>query len=83
MDHVADLYNGTASTFFPLGDQMFPQLLEDLRQPRNLSFYVIEKGLMWNSILDIPLEKVKEGVEVMLYDDIGCAGNYTRRLRAS
>ncbi len=41
---------------------------------------------MWNSILDILLEKVKEGVEVkLLYDDIGCMatlkGNYTRRLR--
>lgn len=89
MDHTADLYNGTASTFFPLGDQMFPQLLEDLRSAKKfifLEFYIIEEGLMWNSILDILLEKVKEGVEVkLLYDDIGCMatlkGNYTRRLR--
>lgn len=89
MDHTADLYNGTASTFFPLGDQMFPQLLKDLRSAKKfifLEFYIIEEGLMWNSILDILLEKVKEGVEVkLLYDDIGCMatlkGNYTRRLR--
>ena len=89
MDHNADLYNGTASTFFPLGDQMLPQLLEDLRSAKKfifLEFYIIEEGLMWNSILDILLEKVKEGVEVkLLYDDIGCMatlkGNYTRRLR--
>ena len=89
MDHNADLYNGTASTFFPLGDQMLPQLLEDLRSAKKfifLEFYIIEEGLMWNSILEILLEKVKEGVEVkLLYDDIGCMatlkGNYTRRLR--
>lgn len=89
MDHNADLYNGTASTFFPLGDQMFPQLLEDLRSAKKfifLEFYIIEEGLMWNSILDILLEKVKEGVEVkLLYDDIGCMatlkGNYSKRLR--
>ena len=89
MDHNADLYNRTASTFFPLGDQMLPQLLEDLRSAKKfifLEFYIIEEGLMWNSILEILLEKVKEGVEVkLLYDDIGCMatlkGNYTRRLR--
>lgn len=89
MDHNADLYNGTVSTFFPLGDQMFPQLLEDLRSAKKfifLEFYIIEEGLMWNSILDILLEKVKEGVEVkLLYDDIGCMatlkGNYSKRLR--
>ena len=27
MDHNADLYNGTASTFFPLGDQMLPAIV--------------------------------------------------------
>ncbi|WP_347088109.1 cardiolipin synthase [Streptococcus rubneri] len=89
MDHNADLYNGTSSTFFPLGDQMFKQLLEDLRSAKKfifMEFYIIDEGLMWDSILEILIEKVKEGVEVkLLYDDIGCmatlAGNYTKRLR--
>lgn len=89
MDHNADLYNGTSSTFFPLGDQMFKQLLEDLRSAKKfifIEFYIIDEGLMWDSILEILIEKVKEGVEVkLLYDDIGCmatlAGNYTKRLR--
>lgn len=89
MDHNADLYNGTSSTFFPLGDQMFKQLLEDLRSAKKfifMEFYIIDEGLMWDSILKILIEKVKEGVEVkLLYDDIGCmatlAGNYTKRLR--
>ena len=89
MDHNADFYNGTSSTFFPLGDQMFKQLLEDLRSAKKfifMEFYIIDEGLMWDSILEILIEKVKEGVEVkLLYDDIGCmatlAGNYTKRLR--
>lgn len=89
MDHNADLYNGTSSTFFPLGDQMFKQLLEDLCSAKKfifMEFYIIDEGLMWDSILEILIEKVKEGVEVkLLYDDIGCmatlAGNYTKRLR--
>ena len=41
---------------------------------------------MWNSILEILEQKVKEGSKSnSLYDDIGCmatlAGNYTKRLR--
>lgn len=89
MDHNADLYNGTASTFYPLGEEMYEQLLEDLRAAKKfifIEFYIIDEGLMWNSILEILEQKVKEGVEVkLLYDDIGCmatlAGNYTKRLR--
>ena len=83
MDHNADLYNGTASTFYPLGEDMYAQLLEDLRAAKKfifIEFYIIDEGLMWNSILEILEQKVKEGVEVkLLYDDIGCmatlAGN--------
>ena len=68
---------------------MFKQLLEDLRSAKKfifMEFYIIDEGLMWDSILEILIEKVKEGVEVkLLYDDIGCmatlAGNYTKRLR--
>ena len=89
MDHNADLYNGTASTFYPLGEEMYEQLLEDLKAAKKfifIEFYIIDEGLMWNSILEILEQKVKEGVEVkLLYDDIGCmatlAGNYTKRLR--
>ena len=68
---------------------MYAQLLEDLRAAKKfifIEFYIIDEGLMWNSILEILEQKVKEGVEVkLLYDDIGCmatlAGNYTKRLR--
>ena len=38
-----------------------------------LEYYIIEEGLMWNSILEILEEKAAQGVEVkLLYDDIGC-----------
>ena len=64
MDHNADLYNGTASTFYPLGEEMYAQLLEDLRAAKKfifIEFYIIDEGLMWNSILEILEQKVKEG----------------------
>ncbi|WP_454386885.1 cardiolipin synthase [Streptococcus sp. Marseille-Q8145] len=89
MDHNADVYDGTASQYFSLGEEMFEAMLDDLRSAKKfifLEFYIIDPGLMWNRVLDILVDKVQQGVEVkLLYDDIGCMatlpGDYTKRLR--
>ena len=89
MDHNADVYDGTASQYFPLGEEMFEAMLDDLRSAKKfifLEFYIIDPGLMWNRILEILVDKVQQGIEVkLLYDDIGCMatlpGDYTKRLR--
>ena len=89
MDHNADVYDGTASQYFSLGEEMFEVMLDDLRSAKKfifLEFYIIDPGLMWNRILQILVDKVQQGVEVkLLYDDIGCMatlpGDYTQRLR--
>ncbi|WP_061909727.1 cardiolipin synthase [Streptococcus cristatus] len=89
MDHNADVYDGTASQYFSLGEEMFEAMLDDLRSAKKfifLEFYIIDPGLMWNRILEILVDKVQQGVEVkLLYDDIGCmatlSGDYTKRLR--
>lgn len=89
MDHNADVYDGTASQYFPLGEEMFEAMLDDLRSAKKfifLEFYIIDPGVMWNRILEILVDKVQQGVEVkLLYDDIGCmatlSGDYTKSLR--
>jgi phosphatidylserine/phosphatidylglycerophosphate/ cardiolipin synthase, phospholipase D family, putative len=89
MDHNADVYDGTASQYFSLGEEMFEAMLDDLRSAKKfifLEFYIIDPGVMWNRVLDILVDKVQQGVEVkLLYDDIGCmatlSGDYTKRLR--
>ena len=89
MDHNADVYDGTASQYFPLGEEMFETMLDDLRSAKKfifLEFYIIDPGVMWNRVLEILVDKVQQGVEVkLLYDDIGCMatlpGDYTKRLR--
>lgn len=89
MDHNADVYDGTASQYFSLGEEMFEAMLDDLRSAKKfifLEFYIIDPGVMWNRVLDILVDKVQQGVEVkLLYDDIGCMatlpGDYTKRLR--
>ena len=90
MDSNAEVYDQTDSQFFASGEEMWQQMLEDLKRAEKfifLEYYIVEEGLMWDSILEILEEKAAQGVEVkMLYDDIGCMvtlpGDYTVHLRS-
>lgn len=70
------VYHNTKTTYFKIGEEMYESMLDDLRQAKKfifMEFFIINEGKMWDSILEILEEKVKEGVEVrLLYDDIGC-----------
>ena len=72
----APVYRNTEATYFPLGDDVFPRILEELKKAKRyifLEYFIIEKGLFWDSILEILEEKAAQGVDVrLIYDDIGC-----------
>jgi cardiolipin synthase len=57
------------------GEELFPRLLEELRQAKNhihLEYYIYEDDVTGNTIKDILIQKAKEGVEVrFIYDDFG------------
>ncbi|MBQ7975636.1 MAG: PLDc N-terminal domain-containing protein, partial [Clostridia bacterium] len=80
----------TKQDYFPLGEDMFSILLEDLKKAEKfiyMEYFIIEDGKFWNSILDVLKEKAANGVEVkVLYDDIGCMmtlpGNYHKVLKS-
>ena len=90
MDSNAEVYDQTDSQFFADGEEMWQQMLEDLKRAEKfifLEYYIVDEGLMWDSILEVLEEKAAQGVEVkMLYDDIGCMvtlpGDYTVHLRS-
>ncbi|MGS4811187.1 cardiolipin synthase [Streptococcus sp. Z554] len=90
MDSNAEVYDQTDSQFFASGEEMWQQMLEDLKRAEKfifLEYYIVDEGLMWDSILGVLEEKAAQGVEVkMLYDDIGCMvtlpGDYTVYLRS-
>ena len=90
MDSNAEVYDHTDSQFFANGEEMWQQMLEDLKRAEKfifLEYYIVDEGLMWDSMLEILEEKAAQGVEVkMLYDDIGCMvtlpGDYTVHLRS-
>lgn len=71
----ARAFDRTETKYYPLGDLLFEDLLTDLKSAGRfifLEYFIIEEGVMWNSILDILKEKVKTGVDVrVIYDDMG------------
>jgi cardiolipin synthase len=54
---------------------MFEAMLEEMRKAEHfifLEFFIVEEGEMWGRMLEVLLEKARQGVEVrMLYDDMG------------
>lgn len=75
-DYLAEVYKNTTSKYYALGDDMFVDMINDLKNAKEfifLEYFIVEKGIMWDSILEILINKVKKGIEVrMLYDDFGC-----------
>lgn len=70
------IYKDTYTHYYPNGESAFPDILEILRSAECyifLEYFIIQEGVLWNSILDILLEKVSMGVDIRLvYDELGC-----------
>lgn len=73
---IFPIYDHTETTFFPVGEAKFEAMIEELKKAESfifMEYFIIAPGIMWDTILDILIEKVKQGVEVrILYDDAGC-----------
>ncbi|GAA0351392.1 cardiolipin synthase [Alkalibacterium iburiense] len=69
------VYNDTDVDYYPIGEAFYEAMLEEMNKAKNyifFEFFIVAEGIMWNSMLKIMEEKVKEGVEVrVMYDDIG------------
>lgn len=69
------IYDKTLTTYYPVGEVMFQDMLEELERAEHfifLEYFIIDEGYMWNTILDILVKKAKQGVDVrLIYDDVG------------
>ena len=75
-DYAGSLvYQNTDVRYYPMGEDVWPDFVDDLKSAKKyifLEYFIINPGEMWNTVLEILKEKVKEGVEVrLIYDDIG------------
>lgn len=80
-----DIYSYNDIEYFKNGELLFPAMLEELKKAESfifLEFFILEHGVMWDSILSILKAKVREGVDVrVIYDDMGCLLTLPRNYR--
>ena len=66
------LFNRTEVTYFPIGEEKFQAMLEELEKAQKyifMEYFIVEEGYMWGRILDILTRKAKEGVDIrVMYD---------------
>ncbi len=72
----APCFKGRSTRYFPLGEDMYASLLNDIENANKyifLEFFIInENDFMWKNIYSRLISKVKEGVEVrLIYDAMG------------
>ena len=83
------VWKNTQVKYYPVGEAMFADMLRDLEKAEHyifLEYYIIEEGIMWNTMLEILERKVREGVDVrLIYDDVGCVSKlpyqYAQRMK--
>lgn len=70
------VYKNSRTTYLTPGEEKFKYLIEELNKAQKyifLEYFIVQEGVMWDAILEILKEKVKQGVKVrMIYDDMGC-----------
>lgn len=84
------VWQNTAATYYPSGEQMLETLIDDLEEARSfifMEYFIVAEGVMWGQILEILAQKAKEGLDVRLLIDGTCefttlTHDYPERLRS-
>jgi len=73
---LSPICKNTETEYFKIGEEYYERLIKELKKAKRyifMEFFIVSSGKMWDSILEVLKEKVKEGVEVrFMYDDLGC-----------
>lgn len=70
------VFKNCSAKYFPFGEKKWEDMLEELKKAEKfifMEYFIVEPGIMWNSVLDILKEKVSEGVEIYLMFDGTCS----------
>ena len=81
-------FKNTSAEYMPSGEAKFKLLKEELSKAERfifLEYFIIERGVMWDGLLEILSEKASAGVEVRVMYDGMCSlallpWNYPKRL---
>lgn len=68
------IYANTSTVYFPSGEKAFRQILIELEKAKDfifMEYFIVERGIMWDAILEVLAKKVEQGVEVrVMYDGL-------------
>ncbi len=70
------VYENTSAKYFPSGEEKFEELQKQLKSAKKfifMEYFIVDKGYMWETILEILKAKAKEGVEVRFMYDGMCS----------
>ncbi len=84
------VYEKTAVTYFPSGEEKFREMLVQLEAAEHfifMEYFIVDEGVMWGTILEILVKKAAAGVDVRVMYDGTCEfsllpHDYPKRLRA-
>ena len=69
------VYSNTQTTYYSLGDDFFPAMLNDIRSAQKfvfMEYFIYEHGEVWDEIESALIERALAGVDVrLIYDDVG------------
>lgn len=69
------IYKNTTTKYLSPGEEFFAKLKEALEKAEHfifMEYFIVQEGVMWDSILEIMARKAEQGVDVrMMYDDAG------------
>lgn len=72
-----------STKYYSLGEYMFEDMLEDIKKAKKsiyCEYFIVEKGKMWDSIVELFEKKVREGVKIyIMYDDLGSLSTYSKK----
>lgn len=72
---IAPAYKNTETTYYKLGEEMFHDMMIELRNAKKsifMEYFIVEDGVMFNHIFEVLCEKAEAGLDVrFMYDSLG------------
>lgn len=69
------VYENCFVEYYPSGEDQYKSFIKELEKAQEfifMEFFIINKGVMWNTILQLLIDKASQGVDVrLIYDDMG------------
>ncbi|MDE5578127.1 MAG: cardiolipin synthase [Oscillospiraceae bacterium] len=70
------IWRNTYAEYYPLGEDAFASMVRELEAAEEfifMEYFIVERGVMWNTILEILARKAAEGVDVRFMYDGMCS----------